>query len=131
MVIKGRGLLVAGMLLSTVALSHSDRRLPEDTQDPQQQRPNIVLMFPDNLGWGEVGAYGGVRGVPTPNIDRLADEGIRLDNFNVENSCTISRIALMTGRYAIRTGGDHIDGLTLWEGWDTRQVFSANGISGA
>jgi len=72
-------------------------------------------MFPDNLGWGEVGAYGGVRGVPTPNIDRIADEGIRLDNFNVENSCTVSRIALMTGRYAIRTGGDHYDGMTLWE----------------
>jgi arylsulfatase len=115
MVIESRGLLVAGFLLSTVALSHSDRRLAEEAQDPQRQRPNIVLMFPDNLGWGEVGAYGGVRGVPTPNIDRLADEGIRLDNFNVENSCTISRIALMTGRYAIRTGGDHIDGLTLWE----------------
>ena len=80
-----------------------------------QQRPNIVLMFPDNLGWGEVGAYGSVRGVPTPSIDRIADEGIRLDNFNVENSCTISRLALMTGRYAVRTGGDHLTGVTLWE----------------
>ncbi len=72
-------------------------------------------MFPDNLGWGEVGAYGGVRGIPTPSIDRIADEGIRLNNFNVENSCTVSRIALLTGRYAIRTGGDHIEGMTLWE----------------
>jgi arylsulfatase A-like enzyme len=85
------------------------------TQGRQTERPNIVLMFPDNLGWGEVGAYGGVRGVPTPNIDRIAAEGMRLTNFNVENSCTISRIALLTGRYAIRTGGDHLDGLTLWE----------------
>ena len=84
-------------------------------QAQQQQRPNIVLMFPDNLGWGEVGAYGSVRGVPTPSIDRIADEGIRLDNFNVENSCTISRLALMTGRYAVRTGGDHLTGVTLWE----------------
>jgi len=84
-------------------------------QDQHQERPNIVLMFPDNLGWGEVGAYGGVRGVPTPSIDRLADEGIRLNNFNVENSCTVSRIALLTARYAIRTGGDHIEGMTLWE----------------
>ena len=109
-----RGLFLAGLLLSTVALSHSDPPVAE-AQGQQQQRPNIVLMFPDNLGWGEVGAYGSVRGVPTPNIDRIADEGIRLDNFNVENSCTISRIALMTGRYAIRTGGDHIEGMTLWE----------------
>jgi arylsulfatase len=52
----------------------------------QQRRPNIVLIFPDNLGWGEVGVYGGVRGVPTPRIDRLAAEGMRLNNFNVEFS---------------------------------------------
>ena len=84
-------------------------------QEQHQQRPNVVLMFPDNLGWGEVGAYGSVRGVPTPSIDRIAAEGIRLDNFNVENSCTISRLSLLTGRYAIRTGGDHLDGVTLWE----------------
>ncbi|HZD03979.1 MAG TPA: sulfatase-like hydrolase/transferase, partial [Longimicrobiales bacterium] len=77
--------------------------------------PNIVLMFPDNLGWGEVGVYGGVRGVPTPNIDRIAAEGIRLNNFNVEYSCTVSRIALLTGRYAARAGGSQSTGMTLWE----------------
>jgi arylsulfatase A-like enzyme len=43
-----------------------------------------------------------VRGVPTPNIDSIAAQGIRLDNFNVEFSCTVSRAALLTGRYAIR-----------------------------
>ncbi len=69
----------------------------------QQSRPNIVLIFPDNLGWGEVGAYGSVRGVPTPNIDSLAALGIRLDNFNVEFSCTVSRAALLAGRYAVRS----------------------------
>jgi hypothetical protein len=57
----------------------------------QPSRPNIVLMFPDNLGWGEVGVYGGVRGQLTPRIDKLAAEGIRLNNFNVEFSCTVSR----------------------------------------
>src|SRR5688572_31859014 len=70
----------------------------------QTTRPNIVLVFPDNLGWGEVGAYGSVRGALTPRLDRLAAEGIRLNNFNVEFSCTVSRAALLTGRYAIRTG---------------------------
>src|SRR6187455_3773639 len=78
-------------------------------------RPNIVLMFPDNLGWGEVGAYGSVRGVPTPNIDSLAAQGIRLDNFNVEFSCTVSRTALLTARYAIRSGATQPGGITLWE----------------
>src|SRR5262245_59817995 len=79
------------------------------------RRPNIVLMLPDNLGWGEVGAYGSVRGVPTPNIDRIAKEGIRLDNFNVEFSCTVSRAALLTGRYAIRSAATQSTGITQWE----------------
>ena len=87
-----------------------------ETASPSaQQRPNVVLMFPDNLGWGEVGVYGGVRGVPTPNIDSIAADGIRLNNFNVEYSCTVSRIALLTGRYAVRAGGTQATGMTLWE----------------
>ena len=81
----------------------------------QAARPNVVLIFPDNLGWGEVGAYGSVRGPLTPRIDKLAAEGIRLDNFNVEYSCTVSRAALMTGRYAIRSGATQPGGITLWE----------------
>jgi arylsulfatase A-like enzyme len=78
-------------------------------------RPNIVLIFPDNLGWGEVGAYGSVRGHLTPRIDKLAAEGIRLNNFNVEFSCVVSRAALLTGRYAIRSGATQPAGITLWE----------------
>src|SRR5687767_10152382 len=81
----------------------------------QQSRPNIVMMLPDNLGWGEVGVYGSVRGVPTPRIDRLAAEGIRLNNFNTEFSCTVSRAALLTGRYAVRTGAVQNSGITQWE----------------
>jgi arylsulfatase len=81
----------------------------------QQSRPNIVLIFPDNLGWGEVGAYGSVRGDITPRLDKLAADGIRLNNFNVEYSCTVSRAALMTGRHAIRTGATQGAGITLWE----------------
>ncbi|TLP81445.1 sulfatase-like hydrolase/transferase [Maribacter sp. ACAM166] len=81
-----------------------------------QERPNIVLIFPDNLGVGEVSAYGNPRGTTTPNIDRIGTEGIRLNNFNVEYSCVVSRIAILTGRYAVRTGeGAEGDGMTLWE----------------
>ena len=81
-------------------------------QTAQPRRPNIVLIFPDNLGWGEVGVYGGVRGVPTPRIDRLAAEGMRLTNFNVEFSCTVSRAALLTERYAVRTSAVQNSGIT-------------------
>ena len=71
-----------------------------------QSKPNIVLMLSDNLGYGELGCYGGgiIRGAPTPNLDQLANEGIRFTNFNVESECTPSRSALMTGRYAVRSG---------------------------
>jgi arylsulfatase len=78
-------------------------------------RPNVVIIFPDNLGWGEVGAYGSVRGNLTPRIDKMAAQGMRLNNFNVEYSCTVSRAALMTGRYAVRTGATQGAGITLWE----------------
>src|SRR5213592_924666 len=84
--------------------AEADSALHADRQQTNAARPNVVLMFPDNLGIGEVGAYGGVRGAPTPRLDKLAAEGLRMTNFNVEFSCTVSRAALMTGRYAIRTG---------------------------
>ena len=80
-----------------------------------QARPNIVLMFADNVGIGEVSSYGSARGVRTPSIDRIADEGMRFTNFNVEYSCIPSRIALLTGRYAVRTGEAYKAGMTLWE----------------
>jgi arylsulfatase len=68
--------------------------------------PHVVLVLADNLGWGELGCYGGgiLRGAPTPRLDRLAGEGLRLLNFNVESDCVPTRAALMTGRHPIRTG---------------------------
>ena len=67
---------------------------------------NIVLVLADNLGWGELGCYGGgaLRGAPTPRIDELAQQGMRFLNFNVESDCVPTRSALMTGRHPIRTG---------------------------
>ena len=70
------------------------------------KKPNIVLILADNLGWGELGCYGGgeLRGAKTPRIDCLATEGIKFNNFNVESDCVPTRSALMTGRHPIRTG---------------------------
>src|SRR5690242_10502099 len=88
-----------------------------------QEKPNIVFILMDNLGYGEPGVYGGgiTRGAPTPRIDKLASEGTRLTNFNVEAQCTPSRSAIMTGRFSIRSGthsipiGGGLEGLTRWE----------------
>jgi arylsulfatase A-like enzyme len=89
----------------------------------QVDKPNFVFILMDNLGFGELGCYGGgiLRGAPTPRIDKLATEGTRLLNFNVEAECTPSRSAIMTGRFSMRSGtqavpiGGGLDGLTQWE----------------
>ena len=88
-----RHLLISGLLLLAAAGNSA-------------AAPNIVILLSDNLGYGDLGVYGGgaIRGAPTPRIDSLAAEGLRLTNFNVELSCTPSRSALMTGRYAVRSG---------------------------
>ncbi|RBP13811.1 arylsulfatase [Roseiarcus fermentans] len=69
-------------------------------------RPNVALILADNVGWGDLGPYGGgeLRGFPTPRIDDLARQGLRLTQYLVEPSCTPSRAALMTGQYSIRNG---------------------------
>jgi arylsulfatase A-like enzyme len=71
-----------------------------------QTKPNVVIMLADNVGYNDLGAYGAgeVRGMPTPRIDQLASEGLRLTQFFVEPACTPSRAALMTGRYSQRSG---------------------------
>ncbi|MGI9629323.1 MAG: arylsulfatase [Longimicrobiales bacterium] len=102
----------------------------------QDEQPNVVLIFMDNFGWGELGVYGGgvLRGAPTPRIDQLAAEGMRLLNFNVEAQCTPSRAAILTGRYAIRGGNASIPletpvyGLTQWE-YTLAEMFSDVGYS--
>lgn len=70
-------------------------------------KPNVVFILADNLGYGDVGCYGSggeQRGMPTPNIDQLAGEGLLLNQFLVEAACTPSRAACLTGRYSIRSG---------------------------
>jgi len=84
------------------------------------KKPNIVFILVDNVGWGAFGVYGGT--IPTPRIDKLASEGVRFNNYNVEAQCTPSRSAIMTGRYSVRSGtftvpfpGQGLAGLAPWE----------------
>ncbi len=68
------------------------------------QNPNFVVIFCDDMGWGDLGCFGHPT-IATPNLDRMADEGTRMTQFYVAASvCTPSRAALMTGRYPARTG---------------------------
>lgn len=70
-----------------------------------QDKPNILIIFPDDVGWSNVSAYGnGVMGYTTPNIDRIAKEGIMFTEHYAQPSCTAGRAALITGQYPIRSG---------------------------
>lgn len=70
------------------------------------QRPNIVILLADDLGWNDVG-YHGSR-IRTPHIDQLAREGVELDRFYVAPWCSPTRAGLMTGRYAHRYGYQYV-----------------------
>src|SRR5262249_44157979 len=72
----------------------------------QQGKPNIILIVSDDFGYGDAGVYGGGpgRGMPTPNIDRLASEGVTFFTFYAQPSCTPGRAAMQTRRIPNRSG---------------------------
>merc|ERR1719230_914608 len=70
-------------------------------------KPNIVMLVLDDVGWADVSYQGS--DFPTPVIDRLATtEGVRLENYYVQQVCSPTRSALMTGRYPFHTGMQHV-----------------------
>ncbi len=69
------------------------------------RKPNILVIWGDDIGWQNVSAYGmGTMGYTTPNIDRIGLEGIRFTDHYAQNSCTAGRAAFITGQYPIRSG---------------------------
>ena len=78
------------------------------------KKPNIIYILADDIGWGELGSYlgGKLRGTPTPNLDKMAKNGMKFLSSYAEPSCTPTRIALMTGRHPVRTGLTAV----LWPG---------------
>ena len=71
----------------------------------QKAKPNFIVIMTDDVGWGDLGCYGGGenRGCPTPNLDRIASEGTRFTNYYGQASCTAARASFITGRIPIRT----------------------------
>ena len=83
--------LLCVLLLGSV-LSATAQQAQNTSTSGAGGKPNIVFILVDNIGWGNFGVYGGT--VPTPRIDKLASEGIRFNNYNVEVQCTPTRSAI-------------------------------------
>ena len=90
-----RDILTGTAALSALALV-SGKMAMADT------KPNVVFILADDLGWKDVGYHGS--DIKTPNIDKLAQTGARLEEFYVQPMCTPTRAALLTGRYPLRYG---------------------------
>lgn len=89
--------LVSMALISGCATSTAG----EDGGDGAGSRPNVVLILTDDLGWADPGFHGGNASL-TPNIDRLASQGVRFTRFYAQPVCAATRAALLTGRYPFR-----------------------------
>jgi arylsulfatase A-like enzyme len=76
--------------------------LPLSTPGADAPKPNVVFILADDMGWADVGFHGG--DIQTPNLDKLAAAGARLEQFYVQPLCSPTRNCLMTGRYPMRTG---------------------------
>ena len=90
----------AGLCLAVLVLLAA----PAFAKDNSPARPNIVLILTDDMGFGDVGCYGG-KFAPTPNIDRMAREGIRFTQYySASPICSPSRTGILTGMYPARHG---------------------------
>src|SRR6056297_168519 len=72
----------------------------------QGRKPNILIFLVDDMGWGDIGVFGGgiAVGAPTPEMDRLAREGLKLTSTHSDPTCTPTRAAILTGRIPARSG---------------------------
>ena len=94
-------------------------------QNPKGQRPNIILIMADDLGFSDIGCYGGE--INTPNIDRLAKEGMRFKEFYNNSICAPTRASLITGQYPHRAGIGFFDvdlGLPAYQGFLNKQSLT-------
>ncbi len=90
----------AGVVLAAFACSDTSRK----TDSASGRPPNVILLLADDLGWGDLRVYDRSSVNPTPNIDRLARQGIRFTDAHSPSSvCTPTRYGILTGRYAWRT----------------------------
>ena len=95
--------LLLGLFTTCIAVLAASA--PASAQQPQAKPPNILVIMGDDIGWFNIGAYHqGIMSGKTPNLDRLASQGIRFTDYYAEASCTAGRANFITGELPIRTG---------------------------
>ncbi|XP_067100760.1 arylsulfatase G isoform X2 [Osmerus mordax] len=114
-------LLLSGTILSLLLLLTGSQHGGQ--AGPRERKPNFIIILADDIGWGDLGAnLEGVRKTQTPNLDLMAEQGMRLTDFHSPAStCSPSRASLLTGRLGLRNGVTHnfavgsVSGLPLSE----------------
>jgi arylsulfatase A-like enzyme len=98
------------------------------TSEGEAKQPNIIILFADDMGYGDLGCYGHPL-IRTPHLDQMSKEGIRLTSFYVaESLCTPSRAALLTGRYPFRSGMHFVLGPESTNGLPASEFTMAEGL---
>ena len=108
-ILLGSSALVAAATLTSAALAQAQKAAPAaPTTAPAAscgRKPNILSLLGDDVGQSNISAYSfGVVGYKTPNIDRIANEGMMFTDYYAENSCTAGRSTFITGQVCLRTG---------------------------
>src|SRR5262245_52116048 len=104
--INRRNILLAGTAFAAAsAVGSASIAAAQAQQAPSGQRPNILVIWGDDVGIANVSAYSfGIMGIKTPNIDRIAREGLMFTDYYAEQSCTAGRASFITGQSGLRTG---------------------------
>lgn len=100
------------MIVSFIFLGMISQSVNAQTSNPKVKKPNIIFILADDLGFAEIGCYGSDN-YKTPNIDKLASQGLRFTNAYASPLCGPSRALILTGRYPFRTGATNQDACAL------------------
>jgi arylsulfatase A-like enzyme len=120
--------LLSFILLTSLLLFHHSVTLADEVK-----RPNIVIFLADDLGWADVGWHGHATNTPikTPNLDKLAASGLKLEQFYVQPVCSPTRASLMTGRHTFRYGLQNVVRPWAEYGLPTEERTLANALHDA
>ena len=105
MLLGGTSVIAAAGLIPGARAQGTNQGQPAAQPDTASRKPNILVIFGDDIGQSNISAYTfGVMGYRTPNIDRIAREGMMFTDYYAEQSCTAGRSSFITGQATLRTG---------------------------